>query len=125
MYGRVRIEFGRQKSQNSISTGRPRCWSMRRVATLTQGSLGGNGGAWMWSAGARTAGDGSAQARGGSGLDEAAPDRVANQLDPIAHAELAQHVGPVRLDRLLRDVQRQGDLGVGVRLGDQLHDLFL
>src|SRR6185312_2965893 len=36
-----------------------------------------------------------------SGLDEPAPDRVAHELDAVAHAELAQHVRAVRLDRLL------------------------
>src|SRR4051794_11630285 len=31
-------------------------------------------------------------------LGQSAPDRVAHELDAIAHAELAQQVGPVRLD---------------------------
>ena len=55
----MRIEFGRQKSQNSISTGRPRCWSIRSDATLIHGAPRGNGGAAMWSTGARTGADGS------------------------------------------------------------------
>ena len=59
------------------------------------------------------------------GLDEAAADRVAHELDAVAHAELAQQVGAVGLDRLLGEVQDLGDLRVGVRLGDQLDDLLL
>src|SRR3954471_16128515 len=58
-------------------------------------------------------------------LGQSAPDRVAHELDAIAHAELAQQVGPVRLDRLLGQVQDLGDLLVRVRLGDQLEDLLL
>src|SRR4051812_40486466 len=34
-------------------------------------------------------------------LDQAAPDRVAHELDSVAHLELREHVGAVRLDRLL------------------------
>jgi hypothetical protein len=49
----VRSEFGRQKSQNSTSTGRPTCLSMRSGATFTQGRSFGNGGAAMVSTGAR------------------------------------------------------------------------
>src|SRR3954452_1424922 len=59
------------------------------------------------------------------GLGQSAPDRVAHELDAVAHAELAQQVRPVRLDRLLREVQRLGYLLVRVRLGDQLQDLLL
>src|SRR4051794_28488834 len=59
------------------------------------------------------------------GLGQPAPDRVAHELDAVAHAELAQQVRPVRLDRLLREVERLGDLLVRVRLGDQLQDLLL
>src|SRR3954467_14815227 len=58
-------------------------------------------------------------------LGQSAPDRVAHELHPVAHAELAQQVGPVRLDGLLRQVQRLGDLLVRVCLGDQLQDLLL
>ena len=47
MYGIVRIELTRQKSQNSISTGCPICWSIRIVATLIHGAPRGNGGAAM------------------------------------------------------------------------------
>ena len=36
------------------------------------------------------------------GLDEPAPDRVARQLDAVAHAELGQHVLAVALDGLAR-----------------------
>src|SRR5829696_4121938 len=49
----VRSELTRQKSQNSTSTGRPRCLSMRSGATLTHGRSRGNGGAGMACAGAR------------------------------------------------------------------------
>src|SRR3954454_20546291 len=59
------------------------------------------------------------------GFGEAPPDRVAHELDAVAHAELAQQVGLVRLDGLLGQVQDLGDLLVGVRLGDQLQDLLL
>src|ERR1041385_8860104 len=46
----------------------------------------------------------------GSGFDEAAPDRVASQLDPIAHAELLEHVCAVAIDRLLADEELRRDL---------------
>ena len=63
MYGSVRIEFGRQKSQNSISTGRPSCWSMRSDVTLTHRRCVRNAGAGIVSTGARmhTASQGDAQ----------------------------------------------------------------
>src|SRR5919202_2569264 len=60
-----------------------------------------------------------------SGLDEPAADRVARQLDAVAHAELLEDVGPVRLDGLLADRQQLGDLAVRVALGDELDDLLL
>ena len=60
-----------------------------------------------------------------SGLDEPAPDRVADQLDAVAHPELAQEVPAVGLHGLLGEVQDLADLPVGVRLGDQLQDLLL
>src|ERR1700734_2193898 len=53
MYGSVRIEFGRQKSQNSISTGLPIWRSMRSDFTFTQRRCVRNGGAGIVSAGAR------------------------------------------------------------------------
>src|SRR3954467_487350 len=53
------------------------------------------------------------------------PDRVAPELHAVAHAELAQQVRPVRLDGLLGQVQRLGDLLVRERLGDQLEHLLL
>src|SRR4051794_6499123 len=59
------------------------------------------------------------------GLDEALADRVADELDAVAHPELAQDVRAVRLHRLLRQVQRLRDRLVRVRLGDQLEDLLL
>jgi hypothetical protein len=49
----VRSELGRQKSQNSTSTGRPICLSIRSDATFTQGRSVGNGGAAIVSTGAR------------------------------------------------------------------------
>ena len=55
----MRSELTRQKSQNSTSTGRPRCLSMRSGATLTQVSSRGNGGAGMACSGARIAADAS------------------------------------------------------------------
>src|SRR3954468_2157808 len=59
------------------------------------------------------------------GLGQAPADRVADELDPVAHAELAQQVGAVRLDGLLGEMQDLGDLLVRVRLGDQLEHLLL
>src|SRR3954454_339454 len=60
-----------------------------------------------------------------SGLDQAAADRVADQLDAVAHAELAHRVGAVVLDRLLGEVEDLGDLFGRVRLDDELADLLL
>ena len=60
-----------------------------------------------------------------SETDEAAADRVARELDAVAHAELLEDVRAVALDRLLADEQHLGDLLVGVRLGDELDDLLL
>src|SRR5690348_4362981 len=59
------------------------------------------------------------------GLRAPGADRVAHKLHAIAHAELAQQVRAVRLDGLLGEVERLGDLLVRVRLGDQLQDLLL
>src|SRR5436853_1311380 len=58
-------------------------------------------------------------------LDQAAADRVADELDPVAHPELAHRVGAVILDRLLGEVEDLGDLLGRVRLGDKLDDLLL
>ena len=58
-------------------------------------------------------------------LNQAAADRVAGELDTVVHAELAQDVRPVTLDRLLADHQRFGDLLTAIALGDQLDDLLL
>ena len=58
-------------------------------------------------------------------LDETAADRVAGELDTVAHAELLEHVGAVALDGLLADDERAGDLAVVVSLGDELDDLQL
>src|SRR5215212_6809438 len=61
----------------------------------------------------------------GSGLDEPAPDRVARELDAVAHPELLEDVRAVAFDGLLGDVQQLADLLVRVRLGDELDDLLL
>src|SRR4051794_39875851 len=58
-------------------------------------------------------------------LGETPADRVAHELHAVTHAELAQQVRAVRLDRLLGEVQRLRDLLVGVGLGDQLQDFLL
>src|SRR5215207_7384948 len=60
-----------------------------------------------------------------SGLDEPAADRVAHELDAIAHPELGENVGAVAFDGLLADHQQLGDLPAGAGLGDQLDDLGL
>src|SRR4051812_24056670 len=51
------------------------------------------------------------------GLYESPADRVPHELYAVAHAELREQVGAVRLDRLLRQLQRVGDLAVRVGLG--------
>src|SRR2546421_8563652 len=38
------------------------------------------------------------------GLDQPPADRVADELDAVAHAQLAQHVGAMGLDRLIGQV---------------------
>src|SRR5256885_13847057 len=58
-------------------------------------------------------------------LDQALANGVADELHPVAHAELSHRVRAVVLDRLLGEVQDAGDLAVCVRLGNQLHDLLL
>src|SRR5919197_2775904 len=58
-------------------------------------------------------------------LDQAAPDRVAGELDPVPHPELLEDVRAVPLHRLLADHELLGDLSPGVALGDQLEDLGL
>src|ERR1700685_4636249 len=93
---------------------------MRSAVVLNQGSRAGKGGAAMWSTGARTR-----PIVERLRLDQPPADRVANELDAVAHPELAQHVRAVGLDRLLGQMQDLRDLRIGVRLGDQLHDLLL
>src|SRR5919106_1549480 len=58
-------------------------------------------------------------------LDQPATNRVTDQFDAVAHAELAHRGRAVVLDGLLREVKDRRDLLVGVSLGDQLHDLLL
>src|SRR5207247_7796713 len=58
-------------------------------------------------------------------LDQASPDRVANQLNAVPHAELSHRVGAVVLHRLLREMEDLGDLARGVGLSDELDDLLL
>src|SRR6185437_11104651 len=60
-----------------------------------------------------------------SRLDQSAPDRVAGELDAVAHAELVEDVLSVALDRLDADHELARDLLRGVRLRDQLQDLQL
>ena len=43
-------------------------------------------------------------------FDEAAADGVPGQLDPVAHAELLQDVGPMPVDRLHTDHEQLGDV---------------
>jgi hypothetical protein len=50
---------------------------------------------------ARGIGSQASAGRAGSSLDQAAADRVADQLDPVAHAELPHRVRAMVLDRLL------------------------
>jgi hypothetical protein len=71
----MRSELGRQKSQNSTSTGRPICLSMRSGATFTQGRSAGNGGAAIVSTGARIA----------AGDASSGPDRNSRRSPGIAH----------------------------------------
>src|ERR1700730_13196045 len=52
-------------------------------------------------------------------------DREQRGLGAVLHAELGQHRADVGLDRLLRDVQRAGDLPVGAALGEFGQDLAL
>src|SRR3954467_8445180 len=61
----------------------------------------------------------------GAGRTRAAAARVARELHAVAHAELAQQVAAVGLDRLLAEVEDLADLPVRVRLGDELEDLLL
>src|SRR3954451_11000157 len=58
-------------------------------------------------------------------LDQAAPDRVAHELHPVAHPQLGEDVRAVALDRLLAEHEVGGDLAGRARLGDQLDDLDL
>src|SRR5215217_5134828 len=63
--------------------------------------------------------------RSGLGRDQAAPDRVAGQLDPVPHPELLEHVLTVPVDRLPADEELLTDLLARQALGDQLHNLEL
>src|SRR5919201_866742 len=58
-------------------------------------------------------------------LDQAAADRVAGQLDAVAHPQLVEDVLTVSLHRLHADHELLGDLLRRVRLGDQLQHLEL
>ena len=60
-----------------------------------------------------------------SGFDEATTDRVASELDAIAHTELLQDIRPVAVYRLLADHELLRDLLARQPLCDQLHDLEL
>src|SRR5438105_15906747 len=61
----------------------------------------------------------------GLGLDEAATDRVAGQLDAIVHPELLEGVRAVTLDGLFADHQCLSDLVGRVTFGNQLGHLEL
>src|SRR2546421_5229467 len=94
----------------------PRCTSRPDIAATTCASASPPG-AWMPAMPhmlGSVAGPQGGLRDAGLGLDQAAADRVADQLDAVAHAQLAQHVRPVRLHGLLRQVQDLGDLGVRV-----------
>src|SRR5712691_1604529 len=60
-----------------------------------------------------------------SGVDEARTDRVARQLDAVAHPEFLDDVRAVAVHRLLADDQRLGDRLARVALGHELEDLRL
>src|SRR4051794_2940707 len=49
----------------------------------------------------------------------------ARELDTRAHAEFAEDVAQVRLDGLLTEEQRRGDLGVGLAVDDEAGELEL
>jgi hypothetical protein len=59
------------------------------------------------------------------GLDQAAADGVAGELDAVAHSELLEDVLAVSLDRFHADHELLRDLLRGVGLGDQLQYLQL
>jgi hypothetical protein len=61
----------------------------------------------------------------GSGFDEACPDGVAGELQPVAQAEFLQEVRPVPVDGLDADEKDLGDLLGGVAFGHQLEHLLL
>src|SRR4051812_4953624 len=58
-------------------------------------------------------------------FDQSAPDRVADELDAVAHPELGEDVRAVALDGLLAQHEVGGDLARRAGLGDQLDDLDL
>src|SRR5215208_5293440 len=61
----------------------------------------------------------------GSRLHQSAPDRVARQLDAVAHLKLLEDVRSVTIDGLVADDQSLGDLLAGQALGNQLHHIQL
>src|SRR4029077_13588632 len=74
---------------------------------------------------ARSPSTGARQHTTGSRFDESVPNRIAGQLDAVAHAELLEDVRAVAIDRLLADHQGLGDLPVGIALGHELDDFGL
>ena len=58
-------------------------------------------------------------------LDQAAADRIADQLDTVAHPELSHRIAAVILDRLLGEMKDLGDLARRMGLGDELDDFLL
>src|SRR5436309_2056864 len=57
--------------------------------------------------------------------DQPTPDRVAREVDAVAHLELLEDVGPVPVDGLAADDEHSRDLVAGVALGDELDHLEL
>src|SRR5205807_5877392 len=60
-----------------------------------------------------------------SGLDEAAPDRVADEARRLVDVELAHQPGPMRFGGLRADPQHLAYFLGGLALADQLKDLPL
>jgi hypothetical protein len=58
-------------------------------------------------------------------LDQTAPDRIARQIDAVAHAELTEDVGSVAFDGLDAEDELRRDLLGALSLADELQDLEL
>src|SRR5215207_6586052 len=66
--------------------------------------------------------EGTMYAGKGSRGNEPASDGVTGELDAVAHAELLEDVRAVPFHGLFRDVQKLGDLVVGMGFGDEFED---